>query len=607
MIQRPVWLATAFVFAILLLASSTWTCAATASPKKELLQRQRLQALTKYVERVGAALDLLANGPIGVLDDEEDAFSHEGSTRGSKQSSSAHYFTAPTVSGHVFPPVLAQLLQYPHTAVQTGLQAVIGKASAVRTLVSVLTNSKLSEEEETQLAQVHAAAAHTNVFGDAGAARPETGAAASASSVSPAALHRARSAFLKSEVLAHAEDVGRSRERRLARADTDDLSSRSISCLDGYVALPSDTPMRCAATGATTIGEYLSVPPEDRNTCFIVPKAFDHQQQQCICPVDAFIIEESPSFFVCMARPVSVQVLLDDAYLCHSAADAAVGLPSMMESEYCIKTTRHATLNLTVRWKYSYLSMDALRAALSISGTIVTPSETPIRSPSLQWVVMGETPPHGIITNENGSPYAKGNYSELTKSNDLFNFMAPIAAETEEEAQATATEGFYVSANSPIEEGYVFSAVFCFATPRKMMDHLVEESLHSPGQMAAYFGNTNGISTHTLQLQLSNVSDDFVEGNQMYVETGIRGGSAVYSSSVARLHISFTDLETPPDKTFHYKKQFNPLYTLLIVAISVIVVGAGLAVLWYHLMKKEEYEDNLVSDAQRTMKNKKAM
>jgi hypothetical protein len=584
---------------LVLLSWTTRSANAAAAPTTKQLQRQRQQAFTKYAERVGLALDLLINGPVDVQEEQDGSNPAERVEDRDGQplppSGAGGYTMPPLRSSSGSLSILAQCMQYPHTVLRAAVQAATEKAAAARTLASVLWNSELSDAEETRLARVRAAAGRADVAGDAWAV-PDSHLSSSRGALRQ---HRRTRLATTKKASAGARAVS-------TLADTASPFSRYITCSKGYVALPSDTAMHCAAAGATTIGKYMTIPAEDRKTCSIAPPNFSTLQQQCICPVDAVLIKDSKHSYKCVTRPVEVKVLLEDSFLCRSAADAALGLPSTMASEYCVTTTRNATLNMAVQWAYAYLSIDQLRAAVDTSAEFVTPRETPQNSSALQWVVMGSTPPDGIITAINGSPYAKGNYSELAASTDLFTFLSPPTPAAEAAAAAAGVEPFYITSNSTLYRAYAFSAIFCFSAPRKTKEHLVESALDSATAMSAYFGNLNGTTAHTLRLDLSKVSDDFVEGNQMYVETGVRGGSTVYTYRVARLHISFSDLAVPSVKTHRYKKQFNPLYTLLIVAIGVAVVGAGLAVLWYHLMQKEDYDDKTVSDAQRRKGKNKA-
>ena len=584
----------ALILLALLLGSAAEAHSASPASTDKQLQRQRLHAFAKYAERVGTALDLLLNGPVDGLEDaaENDGVGQDGHAQ--QQQQPLHNFNTPLSTDHAPFATLVQCIQYPHKAVQLAVRAVTAKAAAARALASVLSNSKLSAAEEARLAQMRATADDTIAFSGAWST-------AAPPSSSPAVLRRARAATAMRPTASRAEPSATETDapRRVSTLADTPNSNSFITCVNGYVSLDSSTPMHCAATGTTTVGAYMSVPEADRETCSIVLQALTQHEQQCVCPVDAVLIQHAERAFECATRPVEVQVLLDDNYLCKSSADAVLGLPSTMESEYCVKTTRHAKLSLEVRWKYTYVTLDALRAAADTSTTFVIPSETPPSSTALQWVVMGVTPPSGVITTEKGTPYAKGSYSELKVSTDLFEFLSPITAESQEAAAATGVDAFYISSKSSLYQAYAFSAVFCFSAPRKTQEHLVETPLSTPEAMTAYFGSVNGTTAHTLRLDLSTVSDTFVEGNQMYVETGVRGGSSAYTYRVARLHISFTDLAVPSEKTHHYTKQFNPLYILLIVAIAAVVVGAGLAVLWYYLMQDEEYDDRMVSDAQR--------
>lgn len=113
-------------------------------------------------------------------------------------------------------------------------------------------------------------------------------------------------------------------------------------------------------------------------------------------------------------------------------------------------------------------------------------------------------------------------------------------------------------------------------------------------------------SSHSVTYDLSGFPDGMIEGGQLYVETGVFGPGILLSSRVARIHVRFTDLPPPPVQ-FRYPKPFNILYIFLIALIGAIVIGCGLAVLWYCCQKRSEPEDDLVVKAQRNRTRKEEL
>lgn len=547
-------------------------------------QRQRLRSFAAYAERVGVALELFV-GRHYESDTTGIDVSASHFTEDRQLHPSASSAPMPSVDRMPLLAVVTQCLQHPHVVVQSSVQSVMRLASAGRTLASVLVGASFAKEADALLAKVEADA-------DLGA---EVGSATAPPFMSPTNMHTtlapiqqaARAVSTPRTDFAPLRQVFSSAIHQQAETlVTQPAEATPLSCISGVNAYSSNAIVACRNSNDTyTAAEYVSLSSHEKEQCNGYISEEEPFTQTCVCAQDYYMTRVNESSYLCRSRPLDVQVLLEDKHLCFSHADVALGLPGTMEGEYCIKTNRNSTLQLPVTWKYNFLSDDAMLAASVFRHHV--PPQVPQESEGLQWVVMS------------GTRSVMGHYSELSMSTDVFSYLVAGYAGSGQLPPSTNDVGFYLSANTELLAAAAFSAVFCFTSPRKTKDQLKEVPLKTESVLKQYLGNPNGVSSHSLTLDLSTVPNEFVEGNQMYVEVGLKGGPSIYYYRVARIHVSFTDLTEPPTNAHEYKKPLDPLYTLLIAAASTLVIGTGLAVLWYHCMQPDDYDDRLVSAAQR--------
>ncbi|XQJ25155.1 hypothetical protein NXY56_001067 [Leishmania guyanensis] len=568
------------------LASTTAAVALTpTSSTPTAMQRQRLRSLAAYAQRVGVALELLADG-YNPSHDNGIMKAAEVFVEADHLPNSVGYAPQQSAGQLSLVRYVTHSLQRPLGTVQSAVQSVVKRARAVQTLAFVAAGGPLDSQANALLAKMDTEADLRTERADATLAplaslpnmrkaQPSILATAQKMSAQPAQLAQAQQAF--------ANTSG-------SQAETPDSQSTevaSLQCINGVNAYSSNAIVACRNSNESyTAAEYVALPTHAQEACSGFISNDGPLTQTCLCAQDYYMEYVNETSYSCSSRPLDVQVILEDKHLCFSKDDAALGLSGTMEGEYCIRTPRNSTLQLPVTWKYNFLSDDTMLAVAAFEFHTVPP-QVPMGPKGLQWVVMKASRP------------VMGTYSELAMSTDVFRYVVAGYAGANESRPSPNNVGFYLSYNTELRFASAFSAVFCFTSPRKTKDQMKEVPLGRTSALKEYLGNANGVSLHSLTLDLSTVPDDFVEGNQMYVETGLKGGPSIYPHRVSRIHISFTDVDEPPANSYKYKKQFNPLYILLIAAISMVVVGTGLAVLWYYCMQQDDYVDNLVSDAQR--------
>ncbi|AYU76581.1 hypothetical protein, conserved [Leishmania donovani] len=577
--------------ALLLLhtASFASVAAAAVSPTQvssppTAAQRQRLRSLAAYAERVGMALELFVGRHY-----ESDTTDIKATASQFAEDSHLHpsAISAPMPSADRMPLLgfVTQCLQHPHIVVQSSVQSVMRFASAGRTLASVLVGASLDKDTEALLAKVEADA---DLHAEVGSDMAPLFVSPTNAHRTPAAIRQAaRAVSTPPTKVAPLRQVFCSSIHQPAETlVTQPAEVTPLSCISGVNAYSSNAIVACRNSNDTyTAAEYVSLSLHEQEQCDGYISKDEPFTETCVCAQDYYMTYVNESSYLCRSRPLDVQILLEDKHLCFSQADVALGLPGTMEGEYCIKTNRNGTLQLPVTWKYNFLSDEAMLAASVFSHHV--PPQVPQESEGLQWVVMS------------GSRPVMGNYSELSMSTDVFSYLVAGYAGSGQSPPSPNDVGFYLSASTELLSAAAFSAVFCFTSPRKTKDQLKEVPLKTESVLKQYLGNPDGVSSHSLTLDLSTVPNEFVEGNQMYVEVGLKGGPSIYYYRVARIHVSFTDLAEPPTNAHEYKKPLDPLYTLLIAAVSALVIGTGLAVLWYYCMQPDDYDDRLVSDAQR--------
>ncbi|CBZ24290.1 conserved hypothetical protein [Leishmania mexicana MHOM/GT/2001/U1103] len=541
-------------------------------------QRQRLRSLAAYAERVGMALELFVGSHYesGVTDIKT---ADRQSTEDSHLDPSESLAPMPSADRMPLLGFITQCLKHPHTVVQSGVQSVMRFASAGRTLASVLVGGSLEKDAEALLTKVESDAdLHAEVRS------PKTSLLVSPPNAhrTPAAIHQTtRTVNTPLHQVFHSTNL-----QQVKTLVTQPAEQTPLSCINGVSAYSSNAIVACRNSEVTyTAAEYVSLSVHEQEQCDGYISEDEPYTQTCVCAQDYYMTHVNESSYLCRSRPLDVEVLLEGKHLCFSKADVALGLPGTTEGEYCIKTNRNSTLQLRVTWKYNFLSNDAMLAASVFHFHV--PEQVPRESEGLQWVVMSGRRP------------VMGNYSALSMSTDIFSYLVAGYAGAGKPPPSPKDVGFYLSANTELLSAAAFSAVFCFTSPRKTKDQLKEVPLKTEAALKQYLGNPDGVSSYSLTLNLSTVPNEFVEANQMYVEVGLKGGPSIYYYRVARIHVSFTDLAEPPTNAHEYKKPLDPLYILLIAAISALVIGTGLAVLWYYCMQPDDSDDRLVSDAQR--------
>ncbi|KAK7197369.1 hypothetical protein NESM_000684300 [Novymonas esmeraldas] len=553
--------------------------AAASAPRAAAtgVQHKRLQSFAAYAERVGAALELLT-GKYSDTDDGTDGATPAAT--GAADALDEERFGGTSASGptsHLA--YAAQLLQYPHGAVQSAVESVARRATAARTFASVLVGAALDSDATALLAKVEADADRAPFVADTRVLPSERAPqlTAARAALQPLAPH----------VVAPAPQPVANMSRDIEALAWYDPEQTPIACSNGYPAYASNANVICENSyRRLTAGEYASLSPREQQWCNGRVSSWPVVPQVCVCPADFYLEAGDDGAFYCNTRPVDVQVTLEAKHLCHSEADEALGLPGTTEGEYCIKAARHDTLVLPVTWQFAQVSDNAMLAATKSINQRVPP-QTPPGPGNRVWVVVR---PRVAVS---------GTYSELTVNTRIFSYLVGGYAGTGTASPTPGDVGFFLSGSTALRSATAFTATFCFHSPRLTRDQLKEVSLANPPELLQYFGSGSGTTSHSLTLDLASIPDDFVEGNQMYVETGLKGGPSIYSYRVARIHVSFTDLAEPSANSHKYPRQFNPLYILLIAAIAAVVVGTGLAVLWYYCMQNEDYDDRLVSDAQR--------
>ncbi|KAG5510615.1 hypothetical protein JKF63_06913 [Porcisia hertigi] len=574
------------LFAALLVPTAAAVVASTPA-SSSAQRRQNFYSFAAYAERVGAALELLVRGYDSNDEDEIRSVANEF-VEDSLFNPSAGQI--PIQGADPTSPLayMTQYLQHSQSVVRSAIRSVTGCARALRTLTYVVIGAPLDNETDTLLAQVKADSSHSAEMG--GFMSPHL-APLKNELMSHAAIH---SIATNTSYITASQPPQTSDNVRHRQAET--LASRAaaltpVSCSLGLNAYSSDVIIACSGTPQQyTTAEYMALSAAQQKQCSGTITGDPKTSQTCVCPRDFFLLQTRGGY-TCQSRPLDVEVSLENKYPCVSEDDVALGLPGTVEGEYCIQTTRNSTLEFSVTWKYAFLSNDAIMAA-TVQDMLTTPPEVPPNANTLRWVVMVD------------SVLFMGTYSELGINEELFQFIVAGYAGSGQRPPSPGDAGFYLSMNTPLWDSSAFSAVFCFASPRKTQNQMKEVKLDSLDLLREYLGNANGISSHSLTLDLSAVPDDFLEGNQMYVETGIKTNLFIYPHRVARIHISFTDLPEPPANSHRYHRQFNPLYILLIAAIGVVSVGTASAVLWYYCMQQDDYDDRLVSDAQQKKKQR---
>ncbi|GET86393.1 hypothetical protein, conserved [Leishmania tarentolae] len=548
------------------------------------VQRQRLRSFAAYAERVGMALELFTRGH--VENDTDTGGTASDFAKDRRMHPFAGLESAPSVQRMSLPGLVTECLQHLHIVVQSSVQSVVRLTSAGHTLASVLVGASLGKDAEALLTK---AAADAHFHAEVGNIMAPPPVSLSNADRIPASTRRTTRAVSTPRANYTPLDrvFGNASRQRADEPGDQPTAATPLSCIGGVNAYSSNTIVACRnSRDIYTAAEYVSLPFQDQEQCNGYVSEEGPFTQTCVCAHDCYMIYITASTYVCRSRPLDLQVLLEDRHLCFSKADAALGLAGTMEGEYCIKTRRNSTLQLRVTWKYSFLSDDAMLGAWAF-GSKHVPPEVPQESEGLQWVVLsGERP-------------VMGTYSELSVNSDVFDYLVAGYAGLGQPSPSPKDVGFYLSANTELLSAAAFSAVFCFTSPYKTKDQLKEVPLEEESALKRYLGNVDGVTSHSLTLHLSAVPDDFIEGNQMYVEVGLKGGPSIYHYRVARIHISFTDLAEPPTNAHKYTKPLDPLYILLIATVSVLVVGTALAMLWYSCMESHDFDDRLLSDAQR--------
>lgn len=362
--------------------------------------------------------------------------------------------------------------------------------------------------------------------------------------------------------------------------------TQSKECFNGYIAVPLDARFECTVTNSSsttttvTAAEYAQLSSDgERAACVLTD---DTGRRQCLCSLDFTAFVTSAGVPYCQPRYLDVRPALESRYLCDDALTGEVGLPRTSPSEYCVTTSRTAVLALPVVWRYAWLTREEMAAFIATSEAVVYPAED--RTEGEEWVVIG--------------PGTQGRYADLVVDTTLFDYLTPPPA-------ANETAGFAMTRPHVVFQSQAeqFSSLFCFRSPRKMMPFYRAVPLDNETNVATLLGHVNGTSSYTVTYDLSTVPDDLVEGGQLYMETGIRGLGVFQSLRVARVHVRFTDLPNPR-RNYKFAKPFNVLYIALIAVIAAIVVGVGLAVLWYWCQREEDPEDTLVTRMHKSKEGK---
>lgn len=123
--------------------------------------------------------------------------------------------------------------------------------------------------------------------------------------------------------------------------------------------------------------------------------------------------------------------------------------------------------------------------------------------------------------------------------------------------------------------------------------------------MSHYLANPQGSATSSITLPLQEWEDEFINGGEVYVESGVRGTGILNDYAVVRLHIAFSDTPRAP-KRYNHKPKLMQAYVVLIIFIVVVVVVMVAAMVGDYCLNKGEIPDDLVSRAQHNKeKNKK--
>ncbi|KAG5485565.1 hypothetical protein LSCM1_07654 [Leishmania martiniquensis] len=578
---------------VLLLCTAFFVAAVTAAgpasaSSAQKSQRQRIHSIATYAQRVGAALDLFVGGH---------SIDEDGDVGVLWQSFVEPQYANPSVGLESVQNVAAaspltgamQFLRYPHIAVEEMTRSVMKRARAAATLVSVVLGGPHSEDADALLAKMKTGSDLS--MGATVTESPRLASLRSTRETTPAAL---KISTAPQHATQQRQILLKTINRKGEAQNWQPGEVPPLTCRNGLNAVSSDAIVECRNSVNTySAAAYAQLSPVEREECDGFVSNDGPLTQTCVCAQDYYMSYIDEDDYSCQSRPLDVQVVLEREHECFSRADAALGMPGSVEGEYCVKTARNSTLQLPVQWKYRFLSDDDMLAA-SVFQSLRTPPQVPPGHRSLRWVVMNST-----------SGPAMGTYSELSMNTNLFSYVVAGHADAGLLPTSQRNVGFYLSSNTELLSASSFLAVFCFASPRKTKDQLREVPLKTTEVLKEYLGSADGITSHSLTLDLSTVPDDYVEGNQMYVEAGLRGGPSIYYYRVAHIHIAFTDLPEPHPNAHRYPKQFNPLYILLIAAVGAGVAGTGAAVLWYHCMEDEDDDDRFVSDAQRKTAQKR--
>lgn len=512
-------------------------------------QMEWRRSAVAYVERVGAVMEYLAglSSTLTLASVAEDGAAASG---------------APPTSSAT--DVSIAVLQAPQVALRSVLGAVATYGTGVMMLGRVIAGYELPAAETELLA---ASARRADWISGGGFEDMSSSLDAGGSHQSPPVQQHQPDGTNDGVAGAAVDDAGRHRQTASVAST---ISSSIVPCSSGLNAVSSDAQFNCRGR-LVSAAAYKDAIADSKASCKLVN--VESVEQQCVCPMDHFLTSARAGSYTCLRRVVDAEVLLDEKLLCYMAESAALGLAATVPGEYCIEMERRGLLEAQVTVKYRYLSGATSGALMSPAKSALAVTEVPERGG--EWILLrsGEM----------------GSYAALSSNSSLFTY----------ELKTVDADGapFYSSKASLLKSITQYSSIFSFSSPRFMVDHHQSLALYDTNSNSylSAFASGTGQFVYKLAYNLSDVSDAFVEGGQMYLETGLQGGGILYDFRAARLHISFTDVAPPSPKSFVYPKRFDVLYIFAIsVAVAAVVIVA-LAVLWYCCMKPEEMEDKLVS------------
>lgn len=523
-----------------LVSTSRITTTAGAAPTEAYRHGSR-SALTRYAQRLTAAVSLLSDGD----DDGGDgttATGANGGARGGRSPSSAVgntpvWASVPHQASGFLRSWSAETARRGMRILQVALGAPVGAATERALEARIAAALERGEHAESVVAESPATAAAVGVV----EGFPDV-------------------------------QAGREAATLATPADDSTLSLLAAMCRDSPVILPLSTArFVCAGVeGEVGVMDYVLVLTEaERQDC--VPTEAAAANASCLCALDAYRDMDGR----CQERSTDVVPTLEAGGApCVDAASESVGLGSGVAGEYCAEAARDATLTLSLSLRISLMSDDELRAVLGRNRV----------APSL--------PADGMFVVVSPAAPLVGSYSALAASMFDYDVLRLPA-----DYNGTSSDGAYplaLRSSHRLVNGDLTTTVFCFTAPGNTL--VQSESLQP--RLAEVAGGLP--LRYNVSLPLSEVGDALVEGGQLYIEAGVTAASIPFLHRVIRLHVAFPDV-TPP-RRYRYSLPLDPLYVAVIALVVAVVVGIACAIVWHYCTRESDPEDTLVTAAHRRKK-----